>query len=260
MKRILIAGTLALAAGGQALAADLPPAPPPPPRAPATYIPAPIPLYNWTGFYIGPNVGFGFTSSSTLSDSQASTFTNTTSNAFLGGGQVGVNWEFGPGVVIGAEADFEWLPNTKNTVTATGTGLNAGSTATASINSRWLTLADARLGYAWDRLLVYGKGGGAFVGANNSALTVSPGGAVLPLSGPANNMGWNAGIGLEYAFWGTWSAKVEYDYVRLNSASFTAAGPGPVPPAGPFNQDVISSNNRVINLVTIGLNYKFGGW
>ena len=118
-----------------------------------------------------------------------------------------------------------------------------------------MTLVDARLGYAWDRLLVYGKGGGAFVGANNSSLNVSPSGAFLPLSGPANNMGWNAGVGLEYAFWGTWSAKVEYDYVRLNSASFTAAGSG-----GAFNQDVISSNNRVINLVTVGLNYKFGGW
>jgi len=256
MKRILIAGAFALAVGGQALAADLPPAPPPPPpRAPATYIPAPIPYYNWTGFYIGGNVGYAFTSSSTLSDSQLSNITNTSSGAFLGGGQVGVNWEFGPGVVIGAEADFDWLPNTKNTVTLTGTGTNAPSTATASINSRWLTLVDARLGYAWDRLLVYGKGGGAFVGANNSSLTVSPSGAVLPLSGPANNMGWNAGVGLEYAFWGTWSAKAEYDYVRLNSASFTAAGAG-----GPFNQDVISANNRVINLVTVGLNYKFGGW
>ena len=115
--------------------------------------------------------------------------------------------------MIGAEADFDWLPNTKNTVTLTGTGANAGSTATANINSRWMTLVDARLGYAWDRLLVYGKGGGAFVGANNSSLTVSPGGAVLPLSGPANNMGWKAGVGLEYAFWGTWSAKAEYDYV-----------------------------------------------
>ena len=96
MKRILIAGALALAAGGQALAADLPPAPPPPPRAPAAYIPAPIPYYNWTGFYIGGNLGYAFTSSSTLSDSQLSGITNTTSGSFLGGGQVGVNWEFGP--------------------------------------------------------------------------------------------------------------------------------------------------------------------
>jgi outer membrane immunogenic protein len=52
MKRILIASTLALAAGGQALAADLPPPMAPPPRAPAMYIPV-APVYNWTGFYIG---------------------------------------------------------------------------------------------------------------------------------------------------------------------------------------------------------------
>ena len=256
MKRLVLAVALSVGAGSAALAADLPPPmAPPPPRAPAAYIPAPIPFYNWTGFYIGANAGYAFSSSSTLSDSQLSTITNTSSSSFLGGGQVGVNWEFGPGVVIGAEADFDWLPNTKNTVTLTGTGANTGSTATASINSRWLTLVDARLGYAWDRLLVYGKGGGAFVGANNSSLNVSPSGVILPLSGPANNMGWNAGIGLEYAFSGGWSAKAEYNYVRLNSASFTAAGPG-----GAFNQDVISANNRVINLVTVGINYKFGPW
>ena len=62
MKRILIASALALAAGGQALAADLPP-PPPAPRAPATYIPV-APYYNWTGFYIGGNLGAAFTSAS----------------------------------------------------------------------------------------------------------------------------------------------------------------------------------------------------
>ena len=58
MKRILVAGALALAAGGQSLAADLPqPAPPPPPRAPATYVPIAPPAYNWGGFYIGLNAG-----------------------------------------------------------------------------------------------------------------------------------------------------------------------------------------------------------
>ena len=57
MKRFLIVGIFALVAGGQAPAADLPPAPPPPPRAPAAYIPVPVPLYNWTGFYLGGNLG-----------------------------------------------------------------------------------------------------------------------------------------------------------------------------------------------------------
>ena len=60
MKRILIAGVLVSAAGGQVLAADLPPPPAPPPRAPATYVPAPVPYYNWGGIYVGANAGYQF--------------------------------------------------------------------------------------------------------------------------------------------------------------------------------------------------------
>ena len=123
MKRILIASALALAAGGQALAADLPP-PPPAPRAPATYIPV-APYYDWTGFYIGGNLGAGFTSGS-FSDTALSTFTTASTTQFLGGGQVGVNYEFWGGVVVGAEAMFDWLPNNGNTFTAT----NGGNIAT----------------------------------------------------------------------------------------------------------------------------------
>ena len=122
MKRILIASAVAFAAGGQALAADLPPPMAPPPRAPAMYVPV-VPLYNWTGFYIGGNVGAGWNSAGSIStDHVGSTFRTTTNTSFLGGGQVGVNYEFGGGVVVGAEAMFDWLPNTKNTINATGAG------------------------------------------------------------------------------------------------------------------------------------------
>ncbi|MGB7102203.1 MAG: outer membrane beta-barrel protein [Xanthobacteraceae bacterium] len=248
MKRVLIAGIFALAAGGEAFAADLPIAPPPP-RAPAAYIPAPIPLYNWTGFYLGGNVG-GIFSGLSASDSIGSNFTNTTSQSFLGGGQVGANYQFWGGLVIGAEADFDWLPNTKNSITAT----NAGTTATTAINNRWLTLVDARVGYAWDRLLVYGKGGGAFAGASNSNGTV--GTTVVNISGPGSNSGWTAGAGVEYAFAGTWSVRAEYDFVRLNAASYTVPASAPAP----FSGDTISSNNRQLNIFSVGLNYKFGGW
>ena len=67
--------------------------------------------------------------------------------------------------MIGAEADFDWLPNTSNAISVTAPG--GAPVATATINNRWLTLVDARLGYAWDRLLVYGKGGWAFGGVSN---------------------------------------------------------------------------------------------
>ena len=179
-----------------------------------------------------------------------SSFASTTSQSFLGGGQVGVNYQFWGGVVIGAEADFEWLPNAQNTITAT----NAGTTASATINNRWLTLADARLGYAWDRLLVYGKGGGAFGGVSNSSATI--GGASVALSGPSSNTGWTVGAGVEYAFWGNWTVRAEYDFVRFQSATYTVPAGAPAPFAG----DVISSNNREINMVTVAVNYKFGGW
>jgi len=70
----------------------------------------------------------------------------------------------------------------------------------------------------------------------------------------SNNLGWTAGVGVEWAFWGTWSARAEYDYIRLNSQTVTAA----TLPGNAFSGDVISLNNRTINMVTAGVNYKFG--
>jgi outer membrane immunogenic protein len=253
MKRILIASAVAFAAGGQALAADLSPPPMAPlPRAPAMYVPV-APVYNWSGFYIGGNLGAGWNSGRSVSDTFGSTFTGSgQTTKFLGGGQVGVNYGFGGGVVIGAEATFDWLPNTTNTWTATGAGAATGSTASATFTNRLVTTATGKLGYAWDRLLVYGKGGGAWIGANNPSLTVNGAGTTLN-SSTTNNFGWTAGVGVEWAFAGNWSARAEYDYIGLQNQSVTA-GPGTA-----FAGDVVSINNRSISMFTAGLNYKFGG-
>jgi outer membrane immunogenic protein len=259
MKRILMASAVALtAAGGQALAADLPPPMAPPPRAPAAYIPL-APAYNWSGFYIGGNLGAGFSKGS-YSDSLGSTFNTSNSNtSFLGGGQVGVNYEFGSGVVIGAEAMFDWAPNTNNTITATAP--NGVSTGTAQFNNRWLTTATGKLGYAWDRVLLYGKGGWAWVGQSNSNVSVTnpPGVVGVPAGTSAASLssnstlgGWTAGVGVEWAFAGNWSARAEYDYIGLQNQTYTVTGPGV------FSGDRIGTSNRSIQLVTAGLNYKFG--
>jgi outer membrane immunogenic protein len=260
MKRMLLASAVALTAGGQALAADLPPPMAPPPRAPAAYIPV-GPAYNWSGFYIGGNLGAGFSKGS-YSDSLGSTFNSSNSNtSFLGGGQVGVNYEFYNGVVIGAEAMFDWAPNTNNTITATGpinpaTGASIG-TGTAQLNNRWLTTVTGKLGYAWDRVLLYGKGGGAFVGQSNSNVSVSPAaGGVVPasLSSNSTNSGWTAGIGVEWAFAGNWSARAEYDYIGLTNQTYTVTS------TSILNGDQISANSRSIQIVTAGVNYRFGPW
>jgi outer membrane immunogenic protein len=118
----------------------------PPPRAPAVYYPPP-PIYNWTGFYIGGNLGAGWNSGGSVSDTFGSTFTGSgQTTKFLGGGQVGVNYEFGGGVVVGAEAMFDWLPNTTNTWNVAGGGAAAGSTASATFTNRWVTTATGKLG------------------------------------------------------------------------------------------------------------------
>ena len=71
-------------------------------------------------------------------------------------------------------------------------------------------------------------------------------------SSTTNNFGWTAGVGIEWAFAGPWSARVEYDFVGLQNRSITVA------PGGPFAGDTINFNNRNISLLTVGLNYRFG--
>src|SRR6185437_8814462 len=136
--------TFALCVGAaSAFAADLPtPAPIP---APA-YLP---PVYNWTGFYVGGNIGAGWSglsdTNTNFSDTLGSTFSAQTNVQFLGGGQVGVNYEFANGIVIGAEAMFDWASNSQNaSVTATDPTGSVAATIWTS-NARWLTTVSGRL-------------------------------------------------------------------------------------------------------------------
>ena len=104
MKRILIAGALAVATAAPAFAADLPPPAGPPPRAPVAYIPA-APVFSWTGFYVGLNAGGAFGSSSWTTPSGPVSSFSTLGALF--GGQIGGNYQIGQ-FVIGAEGDFDW--------------------------------------------------------------------------------------------------------------------------------------------------------
>ena len=234
-----------------ALAADLPaPAPIPPPA----YLP---PVYNWTGFYIGGNLGAGWSglSSTNFSDTLGSTFTAPTNVQFLGGGQVGANYQFSNGVVIGAEAMFDWLSNSQNaTVTATDpTGSVAANIGTS--NARWMTTVSGRLGYAWDRVLLYAKGGGAWVATNRPAISVAGTPASFSSISNSTSSGYTAGFGVEWAFSGNWSVRAEYAYIGLPSQSSTVTPGTPT-----FGGDVITFSNRNISMVTGAVNYKFGAW
>ena len=122
--------------GGAAWAADLPL------KAPA----APA-YYDWTGFYLGGNLGAanGTTSFSDTIRPLPSTFSSSNPASFIGGGQFGINYEFRSGLVVGAEAMFDWLANAPTTFTASN--LTAG-TATGTINNRWITMATGKVGFA----------------------------------------------------------------------------------------------------------------
>jgi outer membrane immunogenic protein len=251
MKRCASSLVLSIGVASAALAADLPA-----PTLSPIYVPTLPPVYNWTGFYIGGNLGGGLSTSS-FSDPLGNVFAESNGGGtFLGGGQIGINYQFWGGVVIGAEADFDWLPNTNTAIStlANPPGMNTGSTATLTINNRWLTSVTGRVGYAFDRVLFYGKGGGAWVGSNNPTVAVD--GAPVTIATSNSNLGWTGGLGVEWAFWGNWSARFEYDFVGLNSQAFTIPASVGGLPAG----DQFSSSNRNIQMGNVGLNYKFGGW
>ena len=132
------------------------------------------------------------------------------------------------------------------------TGTPTGSSTSLSVNNRSLTTVVGRLGYAWDRVLFYGKGGGAWVASNGPSLTID--GAPVGISS-SNKWGFTGGVGIDWAFAGNWSARFEYDFVGLNQIFTVPTSAGGLP-AG----DQFIGNTRNIQLVNAGLNYKFGGW
>ena len=95
------------------------------------------------------------------------------------------------------------------------------------------------------------QGRGRLVGANEFTLTNVITGASISGSNNNTNSGWLAGAGFEYSFAPNWTAKVEYDFLALTNSSFTV----PVGVVGLPNGDTISTNNRDIQMLTIGFNY-----
>jgi outer membrane immunogenic protein len=228
----LAAGTLAYAS---AHAADLPRPPPPPPVAPVIYAP---PVYNWTGIYVGGNLGGGFANSS-WSDPFTGGTNSFSKDGFVGGGQIGGNVQFN-WLVLGIEGDFDWAG-------LKGTG-NDSALNSINTQTQWTSTVTGRAGVAFDRLLVYGKGGVAFADDKSTLNDIFGGTATATTT----RTGWTAGAGLEYAFYGNWSAKVEYDYLGFGSQTLslpTAAFP-------------TYSTNATLNVQEIkaGINYKFGPW
>ena len=242
MRKSLVAAAALLATAIGAQAADLPVRQAPPP----VYVP---PAFSWTGFYIGGNIGGAWANRNVTENFFGTTFNNGSNGVFIAGGQIGGNYQFGS-FVVGAEADFDWLASNNNN----GAGVlipAIANTVAVTSNNRWITTAAARFGVAFDRVLVYGKAGGGWVGTNGFTVTnVTTGASVAGGSNTAS--GWLVGAGVEWAFASNWSMKLEYDYLGLSNWSYT------VPTTATFlGGDTFTTSNRNVQMVKLGFNYLF---
>lgn len=200
MGRLLFSPIALLALGASAVAADLPVRQAPPPLA------APLPIFTWTGLYVGAQVGAGWQRDS-LAESDVCVpgcidRATGRSTGVIGGGHIGYNWQVG-GVVLGVEGDFEGTSLQHRTIYP----LSSPDTFSSSIG--WQSSVRGRLGYAFDRVLVYGTGGVAFADIRHSYYEAT---ARISQSFSDTRTGWTAGGGVEYALSGPWSMRVEYRY------------------------------------------------
>jgi outer membrane immunogenic protein len=247
MKKFALAiSILAISAVG-ASAADMAPAP--------VYTKAPAvvaPVYSWTGCYVGVEGGGVWGRSQQYAadplDATAGVFgfpqtggINPTGG--LVGGTVGCNYQAG-NFVFGIEGDGSWTNNSgsANLIAPFKT------TDVVTTNQGWIATYRGRIGYAWDRVLLYATGGGAStnIGVNLCDPTFGC------VSSSQTVSGWAAGAGIEYAFWQNLSVKLEYLHLDFGQTNFGRLVPSP---GFTFLARNVSLTD---DIVRVGLNYKFG--
>jgi len=252
MKKFLL-GSVALAAmiAGPAMAADMPLKAPPP-----------VVVYSWTGCYVGGHVGgkVGHTDlhyganrlvpapgvvvpAGTAMDSPWM-------SGALAGAQVGCQYQFAGGWLIGVEGDGSWTQ-------ADGQSRESifFPQFREQVTEHWMATARAKLGYAWDKWLVYVTGGGAWAGVElkNFTTVFVPAGN---LGGPTaaaiqqNTLsGWTVGFGAEYALGYGWSIKGEYLYMDFQESTYFF-------PTHPVAGAEFRTHLRQ-SVARFGMNYKF---
>lgn len=295
MKKIAFAALALAVSAGSAVAADLPSrkapvAPPPPPM--------------WTGFYAGLNAGGLWSNNSSINNvayglyndpgqtafatgsiaalSATGNVTGSSNSGFIGGGQIGYNWQlgnvgglgFGSGFVTGIEADIQGIAgstgqgNFFGAAVSNPAGFSPVTIARARQNLSYIGTVRGRLGLlATPTLLIYGTGGLAYGGANlNIAYATADTFATSPYGGAGSStayantqVGWTAGGGVEWMVVPNWSVKAEYLYYDLGSvqASTVVSGLDPAGTATGFAYTTTASTRFNGNIVRAGVNYHF---
>jgi outer membrane immunogenic protein len=270
MKKIALAAAAAsILLTGAASAADL--------RRPIAKAPPPVvPIFTWTGCYIGGNVGYARAQvdSSAAANAifvanqpadqvaavQATSLTGVDPDGFTVGGGVGCNYQTGM-FVLGVEGDINYTDIGYSQIRGPfPTPASVPHTWEESFRSEWFATIRGRAGIVLgERNLLYVTGGAAFAEYNWFKALDFPGNPGFRYQAGFNDsrVGWVVGAGWEYAFTNNWSAKIEYLHMDFGSTS--AATPTP-PAAGPAGTGFVYSHDFREDVIRVGLNYRFGGF
>lgn len=287
MKKLLLTSTTFALIAGNAAAADLP-------SIKSAPVVTQTPM--WTGFYAGLNSGGMWSNSNTYLSSYplysnpvinrfsaptagivATGNVSTQNSGFIGGGQIGYNWQAYDRFVLGLEADIQGIAGTSGQGSGTSAGYipsTSSDTWTAvkdtSNNLSYLGTVRGRIGFlVTPSLLIFGSGGLAYGGINSNTSSTwigiptpsfSSGGNVFYGSGNVSNsqVGWAAGGGADWMFMSNWSAKIEYLYYDLGNANYTFSSVRPRINGGPNFVMMTNSSTRFNgNIIRAGVNYHF---
>lgn len=290
MKKVLLSSVALLGLTAGALAADLPSR-----RAPVVPYVA-VPVFTWTGFYVGLNAGYGF------SDNNDKTFSgysvigpavttpatgfvgpgagNRSGDGFVGGGQVGYNYQIGS-IVLGVEGDVQYtdfnrgrgnngvtygsaVSNLNIFPTVAGAPGNVAFFNNGGRGSDILGTVRGRVGYTFDRVLLYATGGLALRDSDNDNKNLTfatpffvPGaGTAIARNGKPNDTGYAVGGGIEYAFTPNITGKIEGLYVDFGSSGRNNVV-GATNTGAPIVGSGRGGSNDDFALVRAGINYKF---
>ena len=239
-----------------------------------SYYPPPVPaIYNWSGFYVGGNVGGGLLQDKYTAlpgnglDTAGTQFEISDTN-FIGGFQIGANYQFGP-AVIGVEGSWDFSALSLTTLNAANLA-PVPTTEKSQTNENWFATVAGRLGYAFNTVLVYAKGGAAWMQVDYTQYTLNAQKSNVVNSQQQladTRFGFLVGGGVEYAMTEQLSARFEYDFLDFGSNDYSFNNltfppqtiiPTPVPaptstPVGPAPFSITS----YVHLFTVGLNYRF---
>jgi outer membrane immunogenic protein len=263
MKKLALILTAIAAFSGSALAADLPM------KAPAAV--PPVPVWSWTGFYLGGNVGYLIENDqgNTFFTQPAATFVtgqqfNAASRSFVGGVQGGYNWQVSSWV-LGIEADWDWTNSNYGPFCRTAdAGPPCSDAGRGFLNfsgkTEWLASVRGRVGWTWNQFFVYATGGGAWgrvdttissnclvAGCGNNAVTNA-----LTASFGNNRSGWVAGLGTEFVISGNWTGRVEWLHYDLGNLTTTLVAPATF---GSYTASY--SRSLQYDTFRVGVDYKF---